>query len=177
MQLANRPLEKVWGSQIYPSFAKTPLERTPVLQCSPQPRGRRGQGKSGGLAGGLGRGRGWEGARGRARPIRVRVWGKRTAGEQARRRPAAVAVGADASVKIGTGQGNTQQCELQDVLGQELGALMGSGCKRKEGLIMAASTATARDGAAALPRARKERRRRFIGGASWRGGACMSRNF
>jgi hypothetical protein len=67
-------------------------------------------------------------------------------------------VGADAPVKIETGQGNTHQCELQDVLGQELGALMGSRCKRKEGLIAAASTVTARHGAAALPRARKERR-------------------
>jgi hypothetical protein len=121
-------------------------------------------------------GRGWGGARGRARPIRVRVWGRRAAGEQARRRSAVVTVGADAPVKIGTGQGNTHRCELQDVLGQELGALMGSGCKRKEGLIVGASTATVRHGAVALPRARKERRRRFIVGASWRGGACTSRN-
>jgi hypothetical protein len=87
----------------------------------------------------------------------------------------AVTVGAEALVKIGTGQGNTHRCELQDVLGRELGALMGSGCKRKEELIVAASTATARHGAAALPRARNEWRQRFIGGASWRGGACTSR--
>jgi hypothetical protein len=43
-------------------------------------------------------------------------------------------VGAVAPVKIGTGQGNLQWCELQDVLGQELGALIVSGCKRKERL-------------------------------------------
>jgi hypothetical protein len=38
-------------------------------------------------------------------------------------------------------QGNVLRCELQDVLGQGLGVLIGSGCKRREGLTVAASMA------------------------------------
>jgi hypothetical protein len=74
----------------------------------PGPRGRRGWPKSDDLAGGLGRGRGWEGSRGRVRPIRVLVWGGRTTGEQARRRPAAVAVGAVVPVNCGSGWAASQ---------------------------------------------------------------------
>jgi hypothetical protein len=123
------------------SLHKTPWKFLWLCNVVPGTKGRRGWPKSGNLAGGLGRGRVWEGSRSRVRPIRVLVWGRRTTGEQAQRRPATVAVGAVAPVKIGAGQGNSQRCELQDVLGEELGALIGSGCKRKEGLIVAASKA------------------------------------
>jgi hypothetical protein len=53
---ANRPLERIRDSQIYPWFAQTTLERTPAMQCSPRPRGRRGSPDSGEAGGGAGRG-------------------------------------------------------------------------------------------------------------------------
>jgi hypothetical protein len=44
-------------------------------------RGRRGRPESGDLAGGLGRGRGWEGSRGRARPTCGPSWGRDAVGK------------------------------------------------------------------------------------------------
>jgi hypothetical protein len=39
IHFANRPLERIRGSQIYPWFAQTTLERTPAMQCSPRAKG------------------------------------------------------------------------------------------------------------------------------------------
>jgi hypothetical protein len=60
---ANRPSESIECLSIYPWFAQITLERTPVLQCGPRPRGRRGRPDSGEADGGDGRGKAGEGSR------------------------------------------------------------------------------------------------------------------
>jgi hypothetical protein len=135
---ATRTLERLKPHNHTLSLRKTPQKEFKPRNAALGPWGRRGWPKSGDLAGGLGRGRRREGSRGREGPACVRFWGRQVTGELSRRGRAAVAAGGFAPAKIGAGQGNKQRCDPQDVLGQELGALMGSGCKRKEGLIVAA---------------------------------------
>jgi hypothetical protein len=75
--------------------------------------GRRGQGKSSGLAGGLRRGRGWEGARVREGPTCVRFWGGQVTGELSRRGRAAVAAGSIAPASLRFVPSNAWEGELQ----------------------------------------------------------------
>jgi hypothetical protein len=78
--------------------------------------GLRGSVKSDEVLTGEGRGRGGEGSMGHVRPIWVLVWGGNTAGEWARWRPVAGAVGARAPASLRFGLGNTRTWELEMVL-------------------------------------------------------------
>jgi hypothetical protein len=89
---ADRPLEKLWFSQIYPRFAFKTLERLQTLQCHPSGRWRRGR-RNSGEAGGLGQaGAGAEWSWGSLGPVWGFGWSGSAAGDGVkRRRPAAAA--------------------------------------------------------------------------------------
>jgi hypothetical protein len=76
------------------------------MQCSPRARGRRGWQKSGSLAGGLGQGRVWKGARDRDGLACVRFWGGKVTGELSRRDRAAVAAGGFTPASLRFAPGN-----------------------------------------------------------------------
>jgi hypothetical protein len=78
---ASRPLDSFPPSQIYPRIAQNTLEVSGASQCGPRAKGRCGQPKSDDLAGGPGRGRGWEGSRGRERPTCGSSLGRKAAGQ------------------------------------------------------------------------------------------------
>jgi hypothetical protein len=103
---ATRTLERLKPHNHTLSLRKTPQKEFKPRNAALGPWGRRGRPKSGDLAGGLGRGRGWEGSRSRTGPVWVLTHGGNSAGGRARRRPAAAAAGGSCSGELRLGLSN-----------------------------------------------------------------------
>jgi hypothetical protein len=97
---ANRTSERLKPHNHTLSLRKTPQKEFNLRNAALGPWGRRGWLKFGGLASGLGQGRGWGGSRVREGPACVRIRGGMAAGERRGRDRAAVSAGGFAPVTL-----------------------------------------------------------------------------